>query len=310
MSTDTEKNNQVVKTKKKDISAQVLAKIEDFQQSGELKLPKDYSPENALKSAYLILSETKNKEGKYALTHCSTQSVAEALLKMVVWGLSPLKKQCDFIMYGNKLECSIEYTGNIALAKRYGNLKNIKANAVFEGDKFEFEVDGISGRKTVKNHSQSLDSMGSKKIKGAYAIMEMNDGTVDTEIMSFSQIQDAWNQGAMKGDSPAHKNFPDQMCIKTVINRACKLLIRGSDDSVLYSEDEDKAIDVVASDVNHEVKTKANRRKIDFDDAEYEDVEEQSQETPEKIQNEVEEEENQKAYDEAMAEEEKKQPNF
>lgn len=300
MSTETEKNSEVVKAKKKDISAQVLSKIEGFQEAGELRLPADYSAENALKSAYLVLSETKNKEGKYALSHCNTTSVANALLKMVIWGLSPLKKQCDFIMYGNQLECSIEYTGNIALAKRYGGLKNIKANAVFESDKFEFEVDGITGRKTVKVHSQSLDSLGSKKIKGAYAIMEMNDGTVDTEIMSFSQIQDAWNQGAMKGNSPAHKNFPDQMCIKTVINRACKLLIRGSNDSILYSDDDYKSIDVASENVKHKIKENANKRKLDFDEADYEEVHD-----PEEVKG-TDDEENQRLLDEALADEENK----
>lgn len=295
MKTET-RNTAVAEVKKKDISAVVLSKIEDFQKTGELRIPKGYSPENALKSAYLILSETKNSQNKYALEHCTKESVANALLKMVVWGLSPLKKQCDFIMYGDKLDCSIEYTGNIALAKRYGKLKDIKANAVFEGDEFAFELDPATGRRKITKHSQTLESMGSKKVKGAYAVMEFEDGSQDAEIMSIEQIKDAWNQGAMKGNSPAHKNFPDQMAMKTVINRACKMLIRGSDDSILYSEDEDKAIDVASADVDHEVKEKANKREISFDEeADYEEV------------TETEDDENQRLYEEAMAEENKQQ---
>lgn len=250
---------------KKDISTTVLAKIDTFQKSGQLTLPKDYSAENALKSAYLILSETKNKEGKFALDHCSKESIANALLKMVVWGLSPLKKQCDFIMYGNTLDCTIEYTGNIVLAKRYGNLKSMKANTVFKGDEFAFEVDGTTGRKKITKHVQTLESVGSKEIKGAYAVYELNDGSVDTEIMNFEQIKAAWNQGAMNGNSPAHKNFPDQMANKTVINRACKLLIRSSDDSVLYDDSSERVIDVNAEDVDYEIETKANKETLDID---------------------------------------------
>lgn len=255
---------------KKDISAQVLAKINIFQQNGELKIPKDYSPENALKSAYLILSETKNKAGLFALSHCSQVSIANALLKMVVWGLSPLKKHCDFIMYGDKLDCSIEYTGNIVLAKRYGNLKWIKANAIFDKDVFEFSVDPMTGRKTITNHEQTIESIGSKVLKGAYAIYELNDGIIDVEIMNMVQIRDAWNQGAMKGNSPAHKNFPDQMSNKTVINRACKLLIRGSDDNILYASKDESNIDVAQADVDHEIETNANKEtlEIDIEDAE------------------------------------------
>ena len=259
MSTTTQQaTTQSVELVKKDISAQVLAKVDTFQKSGELRIPKDYSPENALKSAYLVLTDPRSN----LLAKCTKESVANALLKMVVWGLSPLKKQCDFIPYGDKLECTPEYTGNIVLAKRYGNLKWIKANAIFEKDEFEFHVDAETGCKKIVKHIQSLESIGSKNLKGAYAIYQLEDGTTDVEVMSMVQIRDAWNQGAMKGNSPAHKNFPDQMAMKTVINRACKLLIRGSDDSVLYSGDENDDLNPV----QREIDQNANVEEISFVD--------------------------------------------
>lgn len=246
---------------KKDISSQVLAKIDAFQTSGELTLPKGYNAENALKSAYIILSDPKNN----ILAKCDKSSVAEALLKMVVYGVSPIKKQCYFIPYGDKLECSISYAGNIAIAKRYGNLKSIKGNAIFEGDTFEFEVDQATGRRKVIKHIQTLDSVGSNKIKGAYAVYELNDGSVDVEVMNINQIQTSWNQGGSKGNSPAHKNFADQMAIKTVLNRACKLLISSSDDMALYDPlEDDKVIDVTDANVQHEIKNKANKENLDF----------------------------------------------
>lgn len=255
---------------KKDISTQVLAKIDAFQKSGELKLPKDYNAENALKSAYIILSDPKNN----ILTKCEKSSVAEALLKMVVYGVSPIKKQCYFIPYGDKLECSISYAGNIVTAKRYGNLKSIKANAIFEGDEFEFEVDAVTGRRKVIKHKQTLESVGSLKLKGAYAVYELNDGTFDVEVMNMTQIQAAWGQGGAGGNSPAHKKFPDQMACKTVINRACKLLISSSDDSILYEplEEDDKVIDVTDANVQHEIKTKANKEPLSFDNIEEAEV--------------------------------------
>lgn len=244
---------------KKDISAQVLERVDAFQKSGELRIPKDYSPENALKSAYLILTDPRNN----LLAQCSKESVANALLKMVVWGLSPLKKQCDFIKYGDKLECSPEYTGNIILAKRYGSLKSIKANAVFDGDTFEFCVDAATGRKKIVKHEQTLETIGSKTLKGAYAVYELNDGTVDVEVMNIQQIKDAWNQGATKGASPAHRNFPDQMAVKTVINRACKLIIRSSDDGVLYANSiEEEKPDTVT----REIEENANVETISFEE--------------------------------------------
>lgn len=254
---------------KKDISVQVLAKIDAFQKSGELKLPKDYNPENALKSAYIILSDPKNN----ILEKCNKASIAEALLKMVVYGVSPIKKQCYFIPYGDKLECSVSYAGNIVTAKRYGNLKSIKANAIFEGDEFEFEVDAITGRRKVIKHKQTLESVGSNKVKGAYAVYQLNDGSIDVEVMNISQIQASWNQGGSKGNSPAHKNFADQMACKTVINRACKLLISSSDDSILYDPLEDeRVIDVTAEDLQHEISQEANKEPLTFNSSKVEEA--------------------------------------
>lgn len=259
---NTQNPNTQVAEVKKDISAQVLAKVESFQKSGELVLPKDYIVENALKSAYIILSDPKNN----LIEKCDKSSVAEALLKMVVYGVSPIKKQCYFIPYGQKLECSISYAGNIAIAKRYGNLKSIKGNAIFEGDTLEFEVDAMTGRRKIVKHKQSLESIGSLTLKGAYAVYELKDGTVDVEIMNIKQIQAAWGQGGSKGNSPAHKNFPDQMAVKTVINRACKLLISSSDDSILYDPlEENDYVDTSKGKVEHEINQNANTETIGFD---------------------------------------------
>ena len=296
-------NTQVAKATK-NISTIVLNKVNTFRESGELKMPQNYSPENALKSAYLVLQETKNKNGQSALTYCKQSSIADALLKMVVWGLSPLKKQCDFIMYGDKLECSIEYTGNIALAKRYGNLKRIKANCIYEGDTYKSGIDPLTGRKKVIEHTSKFGA-NTKKILGAYAVYELNDGTVDVEEMTIEQIRDAWNQGAMKGNSPAHKNFPDQMALKTVYNRACKLLIRTSDDTPLM-DDFKETIDVTKENVVHEVSTRANQDVLDIDVEDAEVIED--------VKKETEDEENERLMQEALEEEAKlekaKEPGF
>ncbi|MEX0314725.1 MAG: recombinase RecT [Allomuricauda sp.] len=279
MSTETKKPTSVVK-KQTEITTQVLNKINTFSQTGELRLPKEYSPENAIKSAYLVLNEAKAKNGKPVLEACSNESIAQALLKMVVWGVSPLKGQIYFIPYADKLEASISYTGNIQLAKRYGNLKEIKANLIMEGDDFDFEIDTETGRKKIKKHKQTLDSIGSDKIKGAYAVYTLNDGTVDADIMTMDQIKKSWNQGATKGSSPAHKNFAGEMSKRTVINRACKLLIRASDDKVLY-DDVDKSIDTAKEDVAHVVAQNANQEIIDIDAEEVVEPKEEDKKQPE-----------------------------
>lgn len=248
----------------KDLQA-VIQRVTEMRQQGILKMPADYSYENAMHSAWLTLQETTDKDKRPVLTTCSKISIQNSLLKMVTLGLSTMKKQCNFIARGNKLYCEPEYAGNIALAKRYGGLKKIKANPIFKDDIFEFHIDGVTGRKTVIKHEQKLESLGSKELRGAYAIFELEDGSVDTEIMSIMQIRDAWNQGDMKGNSPAHKNFPDQMACKTVINRACKLIIRSSNDEAVMSEF-DEASDPVYDTVSEEIRKNANAEEISFEE--------------------------------------------
>ena len=75
----------------------VLNTINDNTASGQLVLPEDYVVGNALKSAYLTLQGTKDKNFKPAMEICTQKSIANALLDMVVMGLNPAKKQCYFI---------------------------------------------------------------------------------------------------------------------------------------------------------------------------------------------------------------------
>ena len=153
-------NTTAVAAVKKDISTQVLAKIETFQKSGEFTLPKDYNPENALKSAYILLSDPKNN----ILAKCSKESVAEALLKMVVYGVSPIKKQCYFIPHGNKLQLTKSYMGTIAAAKRSKYIKDVKAYCIYEGDEVEFEYK--NGNINVIDYKPDLKNIDNSKIIG------------------------------------------------------------------------------------------------------------------------------------------------
>jgi recombination protein RecT len=221
----------------KNVADAVLVKIAHFQKAGDIHLPTNYSPENALKSAWLILLETKNREGKPVLETCTKESIANALLNMVIQGLNPIKKQCDFIAYGDKLLMQREYHGTIALARRLGGIQGVPmVNVIYEGDEFKYSVNPTTGLKTIVSHVQAFENIDDNKIRGAYATLTLADGTSYVEIMSMAQIRQAWAQGATKGQSPAHKNFPSEMSKKTVLSRACKLFISTSDDGALFED--------------------------------------------------------------------------
>lgn len=217
---------------KDDITKSVINKIKAAQGSG-LVIPENYNTANNITLALIELSESK--AGKPALlSTCTPASVAVALYKMCILGLSLAKKQCDFIAYGNTVVCQPEYTGRIAMAKRLGRAGTPNAQVIYEGDTFEYTIDVRTGNKKVLKHEQSLGNIDKNKIVGAWcSVPYADDPDRDpfVDIMTIDEIHQSWQQGATKGNSPAHRNFPAEMCKKTVISRACKLFIAASDDA-------------------------------------------------------------------------------
>ena len=261
------------------ISEQVLSRIEQFQKDGSMILPKNYSVENHMKSAWLALQEVEDKEHHKALQICTKESIANSLLDMVLQGLSVSKKQGYFIVYGNKLIFQRSYFGTIALAKRAGGMVSEPvANVIYDGDDFQYEIDPMTAKVSIVKHSQKLENIDNSKIKGAYALVTLADGTTQVTIMSMQQIRAAWEQGATKGNSPAHKNFAEEMAKKTVIGRACKAIINSSDDAWLYDGKEDDADSDKAS-IQRDAAQRSDVQIIDTTAVEFDDVSETSSST-------------------------------
>ncbi len=263
---------------KKDVVDVVGKKVQEFISRGEINLPANYSPHNAMKSAWLILQGTVDREKKPVLSVCSKDSIANSLLDMVVQGLNPAKKQCYFIAYGKSLVCQRSYFGTMAVAKQVDEtIAEIIAEVVYEGDTFKYQMK--RGKKEVTVHEQALENVDSKKIKAAYCMVIDHDGEIKkTEIMTFAEIKQAWKQSQMnpfneKGevkDSSTHGKFTADMAKKTIINRTCKPIINSSSDSHLFLESVHRADDERAeAEVAEEIAENANGEIID---AEYEDI--------------------------------------
>ncbi len=269
-------NRQIAKYE--NIADQVLNRIEKFQADGGITIPANYSVENNMKSAWLVLQATEDRNGNKALSVCTKESIANALFDMVLQGLSVSKRQGYFIVYGNKLEFQRSYFGTVALAKRTGGMtKEPVANVIYEGDDFAYSIDPETARIRIVKHEQRIENIDNNKIKAAYALVTMPDGETQVTIMSMQQIRAAWNQGATKGNSPAHKNFAEEMAKKTVIGRACKMIINSSDDAWLYEgKGDDMDTDVAGKQREAAVNTAKQTLNVS-EDADYEEVGSQPQ---------------------------------
>ena len=262
-------NTQVVEKKTNKFTeatvSSVLSRIAEIQATGEIVLPSDYVPENAVRAAWLVLQGVVDRSGNPALEVCTKESIANSFLDMVTSGLSVSKKQGYFVVYGNKLQFDQSYIGDIAIAKRVANVKEVNAVTIYKDDIFEYQVDFATGRKKVTKHEQKLQNIDLTKIVGAYAIVTYNDGSSDSEIMTIDQIKTSWSMGGAKGNSPAHNKFTDQMCEKTVIARSLKIETSSSSDKGLMSDKTD-------IEVKQEIKSKANKQSLDFDNDNVEDA--------------------------------------
>ena len=262
--------NELQTTKEATLTS-VQNRIAELQQGG-LKLPSNYSPENALQSAWLMLQDVQTRDKKPALEACSKNSIAMSLFKMVQLGLNPAKNQCYFVTYGQDLICMTSYFGQVLIAKRAG-LKDVKANLILEKDEFNYSIES-DGRKVVTSHKQPFENFGNKII-GAYCVVTLPDGNQDTDIMTIEEIKQSWKQGATNGNSPAHKNFEGEMAKRTVTNRAIKMFVNSSDDSAVL-DDGAPMMSPTEAFVSHKINTEANKKEIGFEeDVEFEEVKEE-----------------------------------
>lgn len=208
----------------KQITSNVATRIEAMKNEGLLIAP-NYSVSNALSSAYYAL---KNSNSGNLLEKCTPESVYNALLDMVTQGLSPAKTQCYFVPYGPTVKLTRSYFGTMKVVKQLPEVKDIYAEVIYEGDKFQIKNE--NGRKVFVSHE--TDWMNADNpIVGAYCIIEKVDGEKILTVMTKKEIDKSWSKSRNKA---VQNEFPQEMAKRTVINRASKQFFNTSDDNDLF----------------------------------------------------------------------------
>ena len=274
-------DNQLVKKEEttvatvSNITDEVLLKVQKFEKNGQIYFPENYSPENALKSAWLTLQDIKDKNGNLALKTCNKNSIANALLNMVIQGLNPAKNQCYFIPYGTNLTLMRSYFGSIAVAKSFGEIQDITAEVVYEGDILKTKI--VHGKTIILEHIREnyFANANENKIIGAYATIIYKKGAIDgldeeSLIMALDKIHASWKKSKLnpEGANSTHKLFPEDMCKRTVINKICKYYINTKDDSnlnLIKEAYETSDEELKETQVDYEITNNANQNVIDVE---------------------------------------------
>jgi recombination protein RecT len=153
-------------------------------------LPRHLTPERMIQIATTVISQ--NPE----IQKCSAGSIIGAVMQSSILGFnpSPVLGQCYFVPYNKNVgtkekpewikeaQFTIGYKGYIDLSRRSGELKNIDANVVREGDTFVYEYGLEPKLKHIPGTKRG-------KIKYAYAVAHYNNGGYNYVVLTIQQVE-------------------------------------------------------------------------------------------------------------------------
>lgn len=182
-------------------------------------MPKHMSAERMYQLALSTCNQTPE------LSECTPASVLGCLMKCTALGLEPSAVdglgRAYILPYYNKktnhkeAQLIIGYKGMIDLARRSGQIVDISARAVHEGDFFEYEF----GVHEDIRHIPSPDYDGTQLLTHVYMVAHFKDGGHYIDVMTKKEVD------AVRARSKSSKYGPwvtdyEAMARKTVIRRA------------------------------------------------------------------------------------------
>lgn len=158
------------------------------------------------------------------LAECDVASVMSCLMRCSALGLEPSSVdglgRAYILPFRNKGKMTatflVGYKGMIDLARRSGEIKDISARAVYEGDEFEWEF-GLN-ENLVHRPSGRKREQGEKPTH-VYMVAHFKDGGHYIDVMTFEEVESIRKRSRAKDTGPWVTDY-EAMAKKTVIRRA------------------------------------------------------------------------------------------
>ncbi len=213
----------------KEVQESVTASVTALVENEKMTLPQGYSVSNAIRKAILVITnDVKSKDGVPAIKFCKKGSIAQSILDMVVQGLMPERKQGYFIVYGDSLTFQRSYFGTVAALKRAApEVYKVVAGVIYEKDTPEYSVTKFNQTYVSALIADPLNDRG-KPVGGYCTIYDRDANVLDGVVMKWEQIQTSWHQSRNFKQGGVHDKFPEEMAKRTLISRACKMMLNTS----------------------------------------------------------------------------------
>lgn len=182
---------------------------------------------------YQMFVSAINREPK--LAECTVESVLSCFMRCTSLGLEPSNVNglgmAYILPYGNKnfrtgqkeATLIIGYKGMLTLARRSGDLQSIHAQAVYEGDEFEYWEDEHGQHfKFRANRNAEHDPA---KLTDVYVNAQLTNGGFVFEHMTRAEVDAIMRRSpSASAKSTPWKTDYEAMALKTVIRRSFRYL--------------------------------------------------------------------------------------
>lgn len=204
------------------------------------------------------------------ILECTPASVLAVMMDCAKWGLEPCGRggvwPVPFRNHGVwELSAIIDYRGEVALARRSGEISTISAHPVYEGEEFFVEY-GDNERLVHKPdlfaaaREDPLDGL-----RAVYAIARLKDGGIQRAILTLADVEKYRAKSRASDKGPWVSDYV-AMALKTAVRRLCNLLPRAIEyrEAVSREEERDRdegpVVDVGFDRVAQEVQKSAAER--------------------------------------------------
>ena len=223
------------------VVAIVARQIDELTSQGRLVFPADYSVQNALASARLMLLTTEDSNRKRVLDQngrgtgvVTDASICAAVLSMCVQGLNPDKKQCYFIVHGDQLCMRRSYFGEQSLAIRAKPGCKPWADSIRKGEVVTTKkVMTSEGFIEIIESHEGITAPRNPEIVGGYAGITDSSGNFFAFAMfDMPRIHKSWMQSPLYNKGFQEK-FPEEAVKRTMLRYVCKGIYNTSSDALL-----------------------------------------------------------------------------